>query len=123
MYRPVLRVALRGRSEMIPGEFLVDTGADVSMAPHELFEELDLRWHAGARFPIQGISRRRSCTLIGRLHEVDLLIPAASILMRVPMVFVRGDAPYVLGRDTFFEAFRIAFDPTRRRTIFELVDR
>jgi hypothetical protein len=108
---------------MIERLFLVDSGADTSMAPFALFRRLGRRWRDGERYPVRGIARRRDCQLIGRVHDVDLLIPAAGILMRVPIVFVRGDAPYVLGRDVLFEAFRITFDPTRRRTTFELVDR
>ena len=123
VYQPVLRTIVRGRDGPVDQEFLIDNGADVSMAPLDLFGKLGLRWRAGLRFPVQGISRRRNCALVGRLHEIDLLIPAAGILMRIPVVFVRGDAPYVLGRDALFETFTITFDPLRRRTVFDLLDR
>jgi hypothetical protein len=93
------------------------------MAPFALFQRLGLHWADGVRFPVTGIARRRDCDLIGRIHDVDLLIPAAGILMRVPTVFVRAEAPYVLGRDVLFEAFRICFDPIGKRTTFELADR
>jgi hypothetical protein len=107
----------------IERSFLVDSGADMSMAPFSLFRWLGRRWRDGDRFPVRGIARRRDCELIGRVHDIDLVVPAAAILMRIPVVFVRGDAPYVLGRDVLFDAFRITFDPTGRRTIFELADR
>ena len=121
--RPMLLVAVRGAGGWTQTAFLVDSGADTSMAPFELFELLDRRWRQGERFPVRGIARRRDCALIGRIHDVDLLLRAAGVFMRVPIVFVRGDGPYVLGRDVLFEAFRITFEPTRRRTVFELADR
>jgi hypothetical protein len=119
----MLLVTVRGADGWIETAFLVDSGADTSMAPFELFELLGRRWRQGERLPVRGITRRRDCALIGRIHDVDLLIPAAGVFMRVPIVFVRGDAPYVLGRDVLFEAFRISFDPIGKRTTFELVDR
>ena len=93
------------------------------MAPYSLFRELGLRWSDGARYPVTGIARRRDCVIIGRAHDVDLVIREAGILMRIPVIFVRGNAPYVLGRDVLFDVFRITFDPTSRRTTFEIVDR
>jgi hypothetical protein len=113
---------VRTPAGLIEQDFLIDRGADTSMAPYSLFRELGLRWSDGARFPVTGIARCRECTVIGRVHDVDLVIREAGILMRVPIVFVRGDAPYVLGRDVLFDALRITFDPARRRTIFELAD-
>jgi len=38
----------------------------------------------------------------------------------LPMVFARGNAPFVLGQEGFFDAFDIAFEKTNRRMVFAL---
>jgi hypothetical protein len=123
VYRPLLPVVARGRRGFVERDFLVDSGADLSMAPYELCLSLGLRWRDGPLTILQGISRRKTCAVEGRIHEVDIVIPDGGVILRLSMVFVRGNAPYVLGRTGFFDVFDIAFEMGRRRTIFELADR
>jgi hypothetical protein len=47
VYRPVLPVLVHGLHGFIERDFLVDSGADLSMAPHELCRQLGLRWQDG----------------------------------------------------------------------------
>ncbi len=122
IYRPILTVLARGREGLVQRDFLVDSGADLAMAPYELCRELGLRWQDGVPLPIQGISRRRTCVVAGRIHDVDIVIPDAGVILRIPMIFARGNAPYVLGRDGLFDVFTITFDAAPRRTTFEMLD-
>jgi hypothetical protein len=122
IYRPMLPILLRGRQGFVEAEFLVDSGADLSMAPHAICRQLGLRWSDGDPSTIQGISRRSACTVLGRIHNVDILVPDGGVMLRLPMAFVRGNAPFVLGRDGFFDAFEITFDATNHRSVFHLVE-
>ena len=122
IYRPVLPVMVRGQDDLLTRFFLVDSGADLSMAPRELCQQLGLRWQDGARTTLRGISSHQSSVVQGRIHEVDILIPDASMLIRLPMVFARASAPFVLGREGFFAVFNITFEKVNRRTVFQLVE-
>ena len=123
IYRPMLPILVRGRERFLPRYFLVDSGADLSMAPWDLARELGLRWRDGTPITLRGISRRKVCLLQGRIYEVDILIPDAGALLRLPMVFARGNAPFVLGREGFFDVFNITFEKANRRTVFQLQER
>ena len=90
------------------------------MAPDELRRELGLRWRDGTPTVLRGISRRASCAVQGRIHDVDLLIPDGGVMLRLPIVFARGNVSYVLGRGGFFDVFDVSFEPGRRRTVFNL---
>lgn len=122
VYRPVLPVLVRGLHGFIERDFLVDSGADLSMAPHELCRQLGLRWQDGTPITLRGISQRKTCLVQGRIHEVDILVSDADVMLHLPMVFARGNAPFVLGREGFFDAFDIAFEKTNRRMVFKLIE-
>jgi len=121
VYRPVLPVLVRGPKGWLPRYFLVDSGADYSMAPHELCRQLGLRWRDGASVTLRGISQRKTCAVQGRIHQVEVLLPKAALLLQLPMVFAKGNAPFVLGQEGFFEAFNITFERTKRKTVFQLI--
>jgi len=99
----------------------VDSGADLSLAPQELCRQLGLRWQDGAPTMLRGVSERKVCWVQGRIHEVNAFVPEAGIMLRLPMVFARGNAPFVLGREGFFDAFDITFEKANRQTVFQLV--
>ncbi|MGH2585275.1 MAG: hypothetical protein ACRDJE_10215 [Dehalococcoidia bacterium] len=81
-----------------------------------------MRWQDGAPVPIQGISKRKGCVGAGRIHDIDFIIADPGLIFRIPIVFARGNAPYVRGRNGIFDIFTITFDATQRRTMFELAD-
>ena len=122
IYRPILPILVRGQHGFLPRYFLVDSGADLSMAPYELFRQLGRRWQDGEPITLRGISQRRVCIVQGRIHEVDILVPDADVMLRLPMVFARGNAPFVLGREVFFDYFDVAFEKARRRAVFQFVE-
>jgi hypothetical protein len=39
--------------------------------------------------------------------------------IRIPMCFAEGNAPLLLGREGFFDAFRVEFDKRQALTVFE----
>lgn len=120
VYRPLLPIYVRGRDRFIERDFLVDSGADLSMAPYELCREVGFRWQDGEPTAVQGVSRRKVCSVRARIFDVDMVVPDAGVMIRLPMLFAKGDAPYLLGRDGFFDLFTVTFDKTNLRTLFEL---
>src|SRR5205814_958411 len=120
IFRPILPVLMRGRYGFFERDFLVDSGADLSMAPQELCKQIGLRWQDGEPIPLRGISQRKDCWIQGRVHEVELLVAEVGVMLRLPMVFARGNAPYVLGREGFFDVFDMILEKSNYRTVFEL---
>jgi hypothetical protein len=119
---PTLEVVLGpGNRSPVRIRFIVDSGADVSLAPRVLGERLGLEWGKGAPITLQGISLKAECAVEARVHDVELLVPNIGLAVSVPISFADGDASLLLGREGFFDHFRITFDQTQLLTTFELV--
>ena len=101
---------------------LVDSGADISLAPRTLCEQLGLDWKAGEPLTLHGISAKPGCEVLARVLEVELIVPQAAVAIRVPICFADGDASLLLGREGFFDCFRIEFDKTNPVTTFSVED-
>jgi hypothetical protein len=119
---PLLGVGLRTTDgRWIREHFVVDSGADVSMAPRGLCELLGLAWEAGTPVQLRGISPRDECKVTATVHPVEVLIQEANCRITIPFCFADGDAPSLLGREGFFDAFRVIFDKKQQLTTFELL--
>ena len=99
--------------------FLVDSGAEWSMAPRELCELLGLSWEDGLPLTMRGISPRDECNVQGRIHDVEIHFPQINRRLVIPICFVTELTTSLLGRHVFFDAFRIEFDQPYRSTVFE----
>jgi len=117
---PILDVYLRTtRGPFVREVFVVDSGADVSMGPRRLCELVGLRWEEGELIELQGIAPRRECVVQAAIHPLDIYIREAGCRLTVPFCFAAGDAPLLLGREGFFDAFRVTFDKQRSVTHFD----
>lgn len=120
---PTLRIALAASDgRLLLQTFVVDSGTDISMAPRQLCRELGLDWEAGEPINLKGISPKPECVVPARVLEVELLVPDIGVAFMIPICFADGDASQLLGREGFFDAFRIAFDKQQLTTEFELIE-
>lgn len=120
--RPILVVYFsRPGGQLSRETLIVDAGADVSMGPRRLCEWLGLRWEDGTGIQLHGISPREECAVQGMIHPVDLLIREAPLRLTIPFCFAEGEAPLLLGRDGFFDAFRVTYDKQGGVTVFDQV--
>lgn len=118
---PVLDVFLRtAEGARTPELFVVDSGADVSMATRYLCEAIGLRWDAGTEVELRGIVPREECRVVARLHPVEIYVRDADRRLTIPICFADSDdAPLLLGREGFFDAFTISFDKKNLLTRFD----
>ncbi len=117
---PVLDVYLRTfDGHLIREVFVVDSGADVSLGPRTLCAMLGLAWEKGTPTQVLGISPRPECVVDARIHAVEIHIREAACRLSLPFCFAEGDAPLLLGREGFFDAFGIHFDKRKLLTTFE----
>lgn len=121
IYRPRLRGWLRLKDGRLGAyRFLVDSGADISLAPRQLARDIGLPWQQGKRVVLTGISQRTVCRVLGRVFEVDILIDGLDAPITIPVCFASVDAPLLLGREGLFDRLRVEFDKRNRRTTFVL---
>lgn len=118
VYRPVIDLLFNEKMSRNLYSFIVDSGADISLAPQQLAERIGLDWNKGKKIILSGISPKPECTLEGRIHEISALVPDIAIDLTLPVCFANGNAPYLIGREGFFDEFDITMDKTKRRTIF-----
>jgi len=102
--------------------FLVDSGADVSMAGTGLADVLGLDWQEGTPTRVIGISPKEECVVPGWVNSVEIHILEARCRLVIPICFVDGDVQFLLGRAGFFETFRVQFDQPSLLTHFELAE-
>ena len=117
---PTLKVVLLGHNATRLVEvFLVDSGADLSMASRQLCDDLQLDWSAGEPITLAGISPKAECAVSARILNVEMLIPELGVALTVPVCFAEGDSSQLLGREGFFDSFRVTFDKQKLETTFE----
>ena len=99
--------------------FLIDSGSEISLASRNIGERLGIPWEDGRPIILGGIADREECHVIGRIHDVEIWLDEINHPIVIPICFAAGDAPNLLGRQGFFDAFRIEFDQPYRTTTFE----
>ena len=117
-HRPIVDIVFKEKKNYNLYSFIVDSGADISLAPRQLAERIGLNWSRGSRISLTGISPRPECSVDGRIHEVGAILPDLALELTFPMCFADGNAPYLIGREGFFDRFKITLDKKKQRTIF-----
>src|ERR1051326_2399534 len=85
---PVLDIVFRTAEGQETRElFVVDSGADVSMATRYLCDALGLKWDAGVAVELRGIVPREECKVQARLHQVEIYVREADRRLTIPMCF------------------------------------
>jgi predicted aspartyl protease len=95
--------------------FLVDTGADFSLAPRRLAEEVGLAWDRMSEAHVVGVEQGGLRARLGPLP-----IKLETVDMTVRCLFVDSPAgPFILGRADFLDRFVLTIDSRRRRIILD----
>lgn len=118
VHRPVVDLLFKEKSGYNLYSFIVDSGADVSLAPRQLAERIGLTWLKGSKVKLSGISPKPECSVDGRIHRVSAILPDLALNLNLPLCFAEGDAPYLIGREKFFDLFNITLDKRNRKTRF-----
>ena len=119
---PILDVYLRTAAGPFVRElFVVDSGADISLGPRRLCELVGLRWQEGELIELRGCSQRKECAVEAAVHPLHIYVREAQCRLTIPFCFAAGDAPLLLGRNGFFDAFRVTLDKLHLLTVFDLL--
>ncbi|MFQ6056229.1 MAG: hypothetical protein ACE5J3_09660 [Methanosarcinales archaeon] len=118
-YIPTLNIQLKETTGWMEHDFIVDSSASISVASRDLANRLGLKWENGIETVLKGVSNKTECEVLGRIHEVEVIIPKIRLMILLPICFAEGDAPLLLGREVFFDIFYVCFDKYNRRTCFK----
>jgi len=116
IYRPVVEFLLHSRAgEWVAVESYVDSGADISLFPRYIGEDLlGLEVESGVMIRPMGIARR---TLNSWIHSVPVRLGDEGFEARVAFAETNR-VPSLIGRTDFFDRFTVVFDHKERETCF-----
>ena len=112
---PRIPVTLRTRAGDRTFEFVLDTGADFSVAPRGLADLLNINWDTLPSTELVGVGPE---TLRARLGSLPLRMQGRALSVRCLFVQIE-EAPLVLGWADFLDRFVLTIDPVRRRILLE----
>jgi hypothetical protein len=116
IYRPVVEVLIQGQAgEWVSVEAYVDSGADISIFPRYIGEDLlGLEVEDGVLIRPMGIARH---PLSSWIHSVPVKLGDEGFEVRVAFAETNR-VPSLIGRTDFFDRFTVVFDHKERETCF-----
>jgi hypothetical protein len=93
--------------------FLIDTGADCSLAPRRLAQQTGLAWDSLAEVSVTGIEQGKVRARLGGLpiHLGDVELAIRCLFVDTP------SAPFILGRADFLDHFTLTIDAHQQKIV------
>lgn len=113
---PIIPVTVIIGSYEVATDALVDSGANISVFRQEIGECLGLEIESGEETLLQGLGGR----VIGYIHEVTMRVEQVSFSCKVVLSRELTVGVNILGRQDFFESFKVTFDERNKEVILEL---
>jgi hypothetical protein len=105
--RPIVEVAISRGQQRRTFLALIDSGADHIIMPAAIAEVFGIERHQGPNRPVMGVSME---PIEGFVGQLTLHIAHQEEPFDAPVVFVDTDVPVLLGREGFFDRYRIKFE-------------
>lgn len=67
IYRSMLDLVIKEKETLMRYSFIVDSGADITLVPRYLADRIGLKWKAGEKVVLKGISEKEICDVEGRI--------------------------------------------------------
>jgi len=110
---PKITIHVRTRSGYLPYRFLLDTGADVTMVPFAMADDLGVDVSRCPTHHCSGIEGRPllayHAPMTVRVGHLDLTLHC--------LISENDSTPFLLGRADLFARFNITFDNQRKRIL------
>jgi len=115
---PIVPIILSYQGKSLRTEGLLDSGANISLFLAEVAAYLGLSLETGNPTSLSGVGGR----ILGYRHEVTLAIEATTFQAAIVFSAEFISSFNILGRDNFFEQFRITFNERLKFVEIELED-
>ena len=102
---PIIPVTLIGRTIEIDTDALIDSGANISVFREEIADCLEIIIETGQEILLHGLGGR----IVGYIHEVKLRVDKEEFPCRIVFSKELTVGLNILGRESFFEHFKITF--------------
>lgn len=107
---PKIPIAVRTLAGYRTYRFLIDTGADLSLAPRGVADQVGLDWDTLPEAQVRGVGPSGARARVGPL---PIRLGQAELTVRCLFVDVL-QAPFILGRADFLDRFVLTIDPLQR---------
>ena len=105
--RPIVEIELSKGNQARKFLALIDSGADQITMPSAIAEVFGIEREACPKRGVVGVSMERTEGFVG---ELDFRIQHQTDTFKAPVVFIDTDVPVLLGREGFFDQYRIKFE-------------
>ena len=105
--RPIVMVQLSKGNQKRDFFALIDSGADQISMPAYIAELFGIREEDAQPRSMMGITMQAERAFVG---DLEIQIQDQQRSFAAPVVFVHSEMPIVLGRETFFDRYRIKFE-------------
>ena len=110
---PKITLHVKTRGGYLPYRFLLDTGADVSMVPFSMADDLGIDPARCPRDQCAGIEGRPV-----RVYRARMAVRIGHVDLTLGCLISESDStPFLLGRADLFSRFNITFDNEHKRII------
>jgi predicted aspartyl protease len=110
---PKIPVAVRTTAGYRTYRFLIDTGADFSLAPRRLAQQIGLDWDALPETQVMGVEQSG---VRARLGHLPIRVENVELIVRCLFVDTRKSL-FILGRADFLDRFILTIDQRQQKII------
>ncbi len=118
VFRPIIRVRVEYLGKVMFLLFLIDSGSDISLLGTDVAKELGMNFDEGRKKEVRGIHGHKiQCVE----KKVLLSVPGFDAPFESALYIARElKLPHnLLGRDNFFNQFRVGFDQKERKLFLD----
>jgi hypothetical protein len=112
---PIIPVTINLGSYEVTTDALVDSGANISVFRQEIADCLGLQIESGEETLLHGLGGR----VVGYIHKVELIVEQVMFPCKVVFSSELTVGINILGRQDFFEKFKITFDEMNKELHLE----
>ena len=113
---PIIPVTVSIESYDISTDALLDSGANISVFRQEIAECLGLQIESGEEILLHGLGGR----VMGYIHEVTMKVEQIAFPCKVVFSSELTVGINLIGRQDFFEKFKVTFNENNKEVILEL---
>ena len=110
---PKIPVAVRTLAGYRTYRFLIDTGADFSLAPRRLAQQVGLDWNECRETSVTGVEQGG---IAARLGTLPMRVGSVELTIRCLFLDTRR-ALFILGRADFLDRFALALDCSQNKIV------